>query len=263
MDPMEILGSLLGQKAGGSSVGATILKEILLGGAKREAPSGKSQSPSAAPRSSPSRTASSPSWREPAVDDIEAQARELSDLLNVATDRSARRAPEPQAPQVQPPPPATSTRPSSAAPAGQGNWAGTNASGRRHDAPLDDDSAKQNEQATIFVRAMVNAAKCDGQISQAEQQSILGQLNSPSPAAIQFLREEFAKPLDVREFAWSVPIGLEQQVYMMSLIAIDVDSDAEQRYLRDLAHGLRLAPEVCDQIKSRLMGAGSQYAGSR
>ena len=115
----------------------------------------------------------------------------------------------------------------------------------------------------ILVRAMVKAAKCDGQISQAEQQKILNQLESPSPEAIQFLREEFAKPLDVREFAWSVPVGMEQQVYTMSLIAIDVDSDREERYLRELAHGLRLAPEVCEQIKGRLTGTRVHYAAGR
>jgi uncharacterized membrane protein YebE (DUF533 family) len=110
----------------------------------------------------------------------------------------------------------------------------------------------------ILVRAMVHAAKCDGEISQAEQQSILSRLENPSPDAIRFLREEFAKPLDVREFTWSVPVGMEQQVYTMSLIAIDVDSDREESYLRELAHGLRLSPEVCDQIKARLTGTGSR-----
>jgi uncharacterized membrane protein YebE (DUF533 family) len=110
---------------------------------------------------------------------------------------------------------------------------------------------------------MVNAAKCDGEISPDEQQSILSRLENPSPAAIQFLREEFAKPLDVREFAWSVPVGMEQQVYSMSLIAIDVDSEREASYLRELAHGLRLAPEICEQIKERLTGAGSRHAGMR
>jgi uncharacterized membrane protein YebE (DUF533 family) len=44
----------------------------------------------------------------------------------------------------------------------------------------------------------------------------------------------------------------------MSLIAIDVDSDREESYLRELAHGLRLSPEVCDQIKARLTGTGSR-----
>jgi uncharacterized membrane protein YebE (DUF533 family) len=129
--------------------------------------------------------------------------------------------------------------------------------------PQDDAEELQNRQAMALVQAMVNAAKCDGQISQAEQENILSRLNNPSPEALQFLREEFARPLDVREFAWSVPVGMEQQVYSMSLIAVDVDSAAEEGYLRDLAHGLRLTPEVCEQIKERVTGSAYRYAGAR
>ena len=99
---------------------------------------------------------------------------------------------------------------------------------------------------------MINAAKCDGDISEAEQQSILERIGNPTQDVIDFLRNEFAQPLDVREFAWSVPLGLEQKVYTMSLGAIDLDVNTEATYLRDLAHGLRLYPEVCNQIHQQL-----------
>jgi Protein of unknown function (DUF533) len=240
MDPIEILGSLLGQKAGGSGTGADILKDIFNGLTRGESPA----------QSEPAPASRAPTSRAPATNDIDQQARELEDMLNVARNRSTGQ-PTPQARPQQPP---AAPRQPAEAPARPGS---------RLDAPQDDDVARQNEQATVLVRAMVNAAKCDGQISQAEQQAIINQLDNPSPAAIQFLRDEFAKPLDVREFAWSVPVGMEQQVYTMSLIAIDVDSDREERYLRELSRGLRLAPEVCEQIKERLTGAGSRFAGAR
>jgi uncharacterized membrane protein YebE (DUF533 family) len=127
---------------------------------------------------------------------------------------------------------------------------------------VDDAAARQNQQAMVLVQAMLNAAKCDGQISPAEQQAILNRLENPSRETMQFLRDELAKPLDVREFAWSIPVGMEQQVYTMSLIAIDVDSDKEQSYLRELAHGLRLRQEVCEQIKARLTGAEAAFASA-
>ncbi len=66
------------------------------------------------------------------------------------------------------------------------------------------------------------------------------------------LREEFAKPLDVREFAWSVPLGMEQQVDTMSLVAIDLDTRREAKYFLDLAHGLRIPADVREQIHQRL-----------
>jgi uncharacterized membrane protein YebE (DUF533 family) len=246
MDPIEILGSILGQKANGSGAGAEILKEIFGTGRRQEAP-----------RSGPGTATRSPSAsrsREFADEDIDRQARELEDLLNVAKERSAaprtagQRAPAPQAPAAKASKPAEK---SGAAPT------------LRVDTPQDDAFERQNQQALTLVRAMVNAAKCDGQISQSEQEAILNRLDNPPPEAIQFLREEFSKPCDVREFAWSVPVGMEQQVYSMSLIAIDVDSDREEKYLRELARGLRLTPEACEQIKERITGASTRLAAAR
>lgn len=261
MDMVEILGSLLGQKAGGGGAGADILKEILTGGERAAPP----------PRSSPPRSSPPATPREQSANDVEREAKALEDLLNVAKGRNDARvarpgqtAPGPTAPAGRPQPaPQTSQRPQQpAGPSGQ-RQSTSISPGPIFPQEQDDVAQRENEQATILIQAMVNAAKCDGQISQAEQQRILGQLESPSPEAIQFLRDEFAKDCNVRDFAWSVPVGMEQQVYTMSLIAIDVDSDKEQSYLRDLARGLRLAPEVCEQIKARLTGAGSPYAGNQ
>ena len=114
------------------------------------------------------------------------------------------------------------------------------------------------EHALILVRAMVNAAKADGQIDEKEQKSILERLSNPSRENIDFLRQEFQRPLDVREFALSVPIGMEQQVYTMSLIAIDLDTGQEAKYLMELAEALRLPADVREQIHQRL-GAPSIY----
>ncbi len=85
-----------------------------------------------------------------------------------------------------------------------------------------------------------------------------GRRLGPSREAIQFLREEFSRPLDVHEFASSVPLGMEQQVYTMSLIAIDLDTGREAKYLLELARSLRIPDEVREQIHQRL-GAPSVY----
>ena len=95
---------------------------------------------------------------------------------------------------------------------------------------------------------MINSAKSDGQITADEQQAIIGRIQNPSRETIDFLRAEFNAPLDVREFAWSVPLGMEQQVYTLSLASIDLDTNREAGYLRELAHGLRLDPATCNQI---------------
>lgn len=105
-----------------------------------------------------------------------------------------------------------------------------------------------NEQAKVLVRAMVNAAKSDGQITKDEQNSILKELDHVSQEEINFLRSEFGKPVDVRDFTWSVPRGMEEQVYSVSLIAIDLDEQKEAEYLADLAHGLRIDTGRCNEI---------------
>ena len=95
---------------------------------------------------------------------------------------------------------------------------------------------------------MVNAAKADGRVSPDEQSQIFQQLKNPTQEALDFLNREFSQRLDVREFAWSVPIGMEQKVYTISLASIDLDTNPEAGYLRELAHGLRLPPETCNEI---------------
>lgn len=233
MDLVDILGGLLKRKMQGSGGGGggDILKDILGGGSRRPEP----------PMSETGQAESGRSSRSGGLGDISAQARELEDLLNVAKNRHAQRpAPPTDAPRREAPSPRRQSAPID-------EHRGTPSL----EAPYDSDTGQQ-QQALVLVRAMVNAAKSDGQLSPDEQQAILQQVGDTSPETIQFLREEFSRPLDVREFAWSVPLGLEQQVYSMSLMSIRLDSDREAGYLRDLAHGLRLRPEVWEQIHQRL-----------
>ncbi len=227
MDAIEILGSLLGHKTSRPGKGTDVLTEIFRGGS-RKSPSPKA-SPQPSPRSSPR---SSP---KPRSSDISQQARELEELLNVANQR--------QSP------------PSRSAPASPRSQPASRPGADYRESPS---SSADNEKARILVRTMVNAAKADGNIDQDEQQRILERLHNPSPDAIQFLRDEFQRPLNVREFATSVPIGMEQQVYSISLIAVDLDTGSEAKYLMELAEALRIPQPVREQIHQQ-MGAPSIY----
>ena len=68
---------------------------------------------------------------------------------------------------------------------------------------------------------------------------------------VEYLRREFSKPLNLRDFVWSVPLGAEQEIYAISMMSMNLDTNAEVSYLKDLAHGLRLQPTLCAQIHQR------------
>jgi uncharacterized membrane protein YebE (DUF533 family) len=121
------------------------------------------------------------------------------------------------------------------------------------------DSAQATDQATLIIRAMINAAKSDGEIDETEREKIITHLGDVSDEEAKFLRTELAAPLNTEEFIRSVPRGMENQVYLMSLTAIDLDSQAEAKYLQQLAQGLRISEQTCNQIHEKV-GAVKLYS---
>ena len=232
MDAMDVLGALLGSKRTSGSPGGSMLEEMLTRGRSGAAsPSSRStpSSPAATPRRQPAPSRHQP--RRPKS--IGEAARGLEELLGVTNDRYQQRHPQSRS---QPAPAPTPT------PAPQRE------SSSRYQAPNPHEEEALNAQSEILIRAMISAAKADGQIDDQEQQRITGKLGHLSQADIAFLRQELARPLDVRELAWDVPLGMEEQAYVMSLIGMDLDQNKEAEYLADLAHGLRLAPQRCNEI---------------
>ncbi len=116
-----------------------------------------------------------------------------------------------------------------------------------------------NDQAMLLIRAMINAAKADGQVDQKEQQNIVEKLGDVTQDEIDFVQRELAEPLDVDAFVHDVPRGMEEQVYTVSLMAIDLDSNPEAQYLHKLAQGLGVNPETVNMIHEKL-GAPKLYS---
>ncbi len=115
--------------------------------------------------------------------------------------------------------------------------------------------AAANQQAEIIVRAMINAAKSDGRIDDAEKQKIVEGLGAEvTQDEIAFVQNEFSQPLDAAAFAASVPREMAGQVYALSLTSIELDSQNEAQYLGQLAQGLGISPQICNQIHEQ-MGA--------
>ena len=118
----------------------------------------------------------------------------------------------------------------------------------RQDEPEVTPTAEQNAIAGLMLRAMIQAAKADGKIDEAERERLLGQMGDLDDEDRAFIREQMAAPVDAQALAREVPKGLEPQVYMMSLMAIDFDNRTEAEYLNSLAQAMGIDRQVINQI---------------
>ncbi|VBB41911.1 conserved hypothetical protein [uncultured Desulfatiglans sp.] len=110
------------------------------------------------------------------------------------------------------------------------------------------------ENAGLVLQAMINAAKADGEIDQGEVQRIVGKLSEMGIAeeAKAFLNVEMQKPMDTETLirAGAGRPELAAQLYIASLLAIKVDTPAEEAYVRNLGEGLGLQPEVMKHLEA-------------
>lgn len=108
------------------------------------------------------------------------------------------------------------------------------------------------QEAEIMVQAMINAAKADNRIDEVEVGRIIGKLGEDG--LTQEEKEAFLaeanKPMDLHRVIASAggDRQLGAQIYAASLLAIEIDTDAERQYLQQLAQGLGLTDEVVAHI---------------
>ena len=120
-------------------------------------------------------------------------------------------------------------------------------------------TADQEAAAALMLRAMIQAAKSDGQLDDAEQEKLMGQLGGDIDAQeAAFLRTEMQRDVDAQALAREVPNGMGPQVYAMSVLAIDLDSQAEAQYLHTLAQALGMDANSVNDIHAQL-GVPSLY----
>jgi uncharacterized membrane protein YebE (DUF533 family) len=114
-------------------------------------------------------------------------------------------------------------------------------------------ATERNELSLVLLRAMIAAAKADGQIDAQEQKTIfakLDELDLDTEAKV-FIIDELRKPLDIDAVvrgATSPERAVE--IYAASVLAIDPDDPAEQAYLAMLASRLKLDPALKASIET-------------
>ncbi|SFD44031.1 DUF533 domain-containing protein [Roseivivax sediminis] len=100
---------------------------------------------------------------------------------------------------------------------------------------------EMEKSAGLMLRAMIQAAKADGEIDADEKAKILELVGDDASAEdIAFVKKELAAPVDVEALAAATPATQRMPIYSASLMTIRVDTEAEAQYLDRLAKALEL-----------------------
>ncbi|MEM9972295.1 MAG: DUF533 domain-containing protein [Pseudomonadota bacterium] len=98
--------------------------------------------------------------------------------------------------------------------------------------------------AKLMIRAMVQAAKADGEIDADEQARIMEHLGDLNEEERAFVMEQMAAPVDPMALAQDTGEQMAAQVYATSIMAMKVDDASEVAYLNQLAQALNLSDEA-------------------
>lgn len=118
------------------------------------------------------------------------------------------------------------------------------------------EAGQLESQAELLIKAMINAAKADGQIDRGEVQRIIGKLQEAGldQQTQNFVLSEMNKPMETERMIAAAKGNpqLAAQMYAASLLAIEVDTPAERGYLQNLADSLGLEPQVVANLESAM-----------
>ena len=120
------------------------------------------------------------------------------------------------------------------------------------------DEPDEDEVAQLMLRAMTQAARADGDIDAAEQESLMDVIRNSEPENVAIVQDMLRAPVDPAALAADTPKGLETQVYTMAVNSITPDNQAEAKYLHALAEGLGIQPQTANEIHASL-GAPALY----
>jgi uncharacterized membrane protein YebE (DUF533 family) len=118
--------------------------------------------------------------------------------------------------------------------------------------------ADQQSLSRNLLRAMIAAAKADGHVDATEQANIFAQMDKMALAADDkaFVIDELRKPLDIDAVARAARTPEEAaEIYVASLLAIDVDNPSERGYLDMLAARLKLDPKLVEHLYATVEGS--------
>jgi uncharacterized membrane protein YebE (DUF533 family) len=105
------------------------------------------------------------------------------------------------------------------------------------------DATEAGQEAVLLIRAMIAAANADGVIDKEERNRILKKLETVDLTGEEqsFIVKELLSPAGLEDIVAQVKSPeMAKMVYTVSLLAIEVDTDAERAYMKTLAQQLGL-----------------------
>ena len=141
-----------------------------------------------------------------------------------------------------------------------GGNAGVTATASAPQAYVQPTPQQQNNDAEIIITAMIDAAKADGQVDADEFQRITTSLknNGLSQDGMNYVIQKLQGPMETAKIVAAVKgrPQLAAEVYSASIMAINVDTDAERKYLTKLGKAMGLSTEVMDNIEQLTVAQG-------
>lgn len=114
------------------------------------------------------------------------------------------------------------------------------------------------EHSHAVLRALIAAAKADGEIDPREQQMIEEQIGkcTDDRQLQQWFADEISKPLDVYEVAQAAKgdEAVAAEMYLLSVILVDDQQNAERSYLDELAAALDIDPDLQVHLEAQAKG---------
>jgi len=113
-------------------------------------------------------------------------------------------------------------------------------------------TATLEENAKLMIRAMIQAAKADGEIDDEERARIMAYLGDVSDEERAYVEEQMAAPVDALALAGDTNAAMRSQVYATAAMAVRVDTPGEVDYLNNLATALGLDSAEVARIRSQM-----------
>lgn len=117
--------------------------------------------------------------------------------------------------------------------------------------------AQAEAHSHAVLRALIAAAKADGKIDEREQQMIGTEISrhTDDPQLQEWLDAEANKPLNAADFAeYASDPAVAAEVYLVSVLLVDDQQDAERSYLDELAAQLQLDPQLQLHLEQQAKG---------